>query len=650
MQAASRIAALIVIVLTAARAAVADPEAVAGAMDALRAGDWEEAAEDARPAGPVAQDIVTWHRLRAGLGESGEVMSFLERNPDWPGLDWLRRKSEPVIAEADDATVLAFFADGMPQTGTGALAHAAALERAGETGSAQAGIVLAWRTLTLGAGEQAEFLERHGELLAPHHEARLDMALWQGWERNARAMLPLVSDGWRALAEARLALAEEAPGVDTLIERVPGALADHPGLAYERFAWRVRKGRTLDALELLLSRSTSAASLGEPMAWADLRRRLARDAVQEGDAILAYRIASAHHIAPNDDYAYADLEWLSGYAALKLGNAERAAEHFERFRAAVSTPISLGRAGYWLGRAREAAGDEAGAAAAYALGARYQTSFYGLLAAERGGLPFDGALAGRQPYPDWRNASFTESSVYKAGILLLAAGELSLGERFLTHLAESLDEEELNRMGRMLEELGQPHVGVMLGKRAARAGLTIPAPYYPLHPMAEEDWPVPTELALAIARRESEFDPEVISGAGARGLMQLMPGTAREMAVDLGLDFSLARVLSDWRYNATLGTAYLAELVERFDGNPVMVAAAYNAGPSRPLRWIEENGDPRLGEVDVVDWIEAIPFAETRNYVMRVAESLPVYRARLGRDPHPVPFSEELKGRTLLGG
>jgi soluble lytic murein transglycosylase len=168
--------------------------------------------------------------------------------------------------------------------------------------------------------------------------------------------------------------------------------------------------------------------------------------------------------------------------------------------------------------------------------------------------------------------------------------------------------------------------------------------------MAEARWPVPAELALAIARRESEFDPRVVSGAGARGLMQVMPGTAREVAGRLGLGYDHDRLLTDWTYNAQLGTAYLAELVERFEGNPVLVAAAYNAGPSRPIRWIRELGDPRDPDADVVDWIEAIPFAETRNYVMRVTESLPVYRARLGRAPHPVPFTEELKGSILRGG
>jgi len=156
-------------------------------------------------------------------------------------------------------------------------------------------------------------------------------------------------------------------------------------------------------------------------------------------------------------------------------------------------------------------------------------------------------------------------------------------------------------------------------------------------------------LALAIARRESEFDPGVVSGAGAQGLMQVMPATAAEVARGLGLAHDPGRVLSDPAYNATLGAAYLAELAARFDGNPVMMSAAYNAGPSRPIRWMQENGDPRTGAVDVVDWIEHIPFNETRNYVMRVTESLPVYRARLGRDPHPLPFSRELVSDTLRG-
>ena len=187
----------------------------------------------------------------------------------------------------------------------------------------------------------------------------------------------------------------------------------------------------------------------------------------------------------------------------------------------------------------------------------------------------------------------------------------------------------------------------MVGKTAARRGLVVPGPYYALHPLAEMDLPVEEELALAIARRESEFDFGVTSGAGAEGLMQLMPGTARDVAGDLGLKHNRSKVLSDWRYNATLGSEYLAQLVRRFDGNVIMVSAGYNAGPGRPLRWREGYGDPRKPEMDMIDWVEHIPFREARNCVMRVAESLPVYRARLGKEPLPVAFSKELVSSTL---
>ena len=189
------------------------PRPLAAGLEAMRAGDWESAARRARADGPAAADVIEWHRLRAGRGTAAEVTGFLARNPDWPGLPLLRRRSEEAIAAADPATVRAFFAARDPQTGAGALAYAASLEAAGETGAAQAEVVRAWRTLPLSEETHARVLARHGALLAPHHTARLDMALWQGWEENARAMRPLVPEGWRALAAARLALHQDAPGV-----------------------------------------------------------------------------------------------------------------------------------------------------------------------------------------------------------------------------------------------------------------------------------------------------------------------------------------------------------------------------------------------------------------------------------------------------
>lgn len=645
----SRLLAVLLLVFSAAAAPAQEAgESLARAMQSLREGNWAAARIGARGDGQVAVDVILWHTLRAGRGDAVEVQDFIARNPDWPGMAYLREKSEVTMAEdGSPEEIRAFFADHLPQTGAGALALAKAQMNGGDEGAAQADIVLAWRTLAMSADERRKFVELWGDILRDHHPARLDMALWNGWTSNARGMLSLVDDDWKALAAARLALRNSAPGVDALIAAVPEDLADHPGLAYERFLWRVRKGRDSDAIELLLERSSSAAALGEPWAWASARRDLARERMQQGAVAEAYRIASSHYLVEGSDYAA--LEWLSGYLALRfLERPELAVEHFENFREAVWTPISVGRAGYWLGRAQEAAGNTEAAQEAYALGAAYQTSFYGLLAAERGGLPPNPDLAGTEEFPDWREADFTETSVFRAALLLLSAGETGLAERFLTHLAESLDREGMGQMGDMLAEMQRPHVEVMLGKRAAQFGIELPGPYYALHPdIVKTDFPVPKELVLAIARRESEFDPRVISGAGARGFMQLMPGTAQDVSRALGIDYDRDKLLSDPAYNARLGSTYLAGLARRFDGNVVMMAAGYNAGPGRPLRWMRTFGDPRKGEVDVIDFIEFIPFDETRNYVMRVAESLPVYRARLGRDPHPVPFSEELTGSTL---
>ena len=219
-----------------------------------------------------------------------------------------------------------------------------------------------------------------------------------------------------------------------------------------------------------------------------------------------------------------------------------------------------------------------------------------------------------------------------------------LAERFINHLAETLEDHEILQMTDFLEEFQKSHVLVTLGKRKASQGKSFPRPYFPTHPIINEGYSTPNQLSLAIARRESEFDPNLTSPVGALGLMQIMPRTAQEMAKKIGVPYDKKRMLSDWKYNALLGTTYLTELSERFNANPILVSIAYNAGPTRAENWSAILGDPRNTEVDIIDWIEMIPFAETRNYVMRTTESIPIYRARLGLDPLPVPFSDFLRG------
>ncbi|MBY6201756.1 lytic transglycosylase domain-containing protein [Maritalea mobilis] len=615
--------------------ALADAEALGLALDALAQGDLalvDEAVEAIDD--PVALDVVEWTRLRRGGADFADYVAFLERNPDWPGLEYLRARGEPSIPiDGDPEPVLDYFEDQAPQTGAGALALARALEAAGDTEAAHAEAIRAWTTMTMTGTQAGNLRDAYGSVLNDEslHLRRLDHLLWEGAEDRARAMFPLVPEGWRALAEARLALRERRPGVDDLIEAVPSDLRTHPGLAFERFLWRVRSGFWDTAGDLMAERSTSAEALGRPSAWADRRADLARDVAREGEFDLCYDYAANHFLSRDVDYlAFADLEWIAGYCALRAGNPETAIGHFQAFRDTVFSPISVGRAGYWLGRAHEALGNESEAAEAYALGADYQSSFYGQLSAERGGLPVDPAFLADEDYGDWRSADFTASTVFHAALILYEAGQRDLSERFLTHLTESLTRDEAGMLGDFALDLGEPHLALKIAKRAAQEGYEIMRAYYPIADLAEVDLPVPAAFALSIARRESEFDPNVVSYAGAIGLMQVMPGTGSDTADLLGIPFSEARLRTDPDYNLLLGSTYIAGLIERYGGNPVLVSAGYNAGPGRANQWIERFGDPRgLDEDAIIDWIEAIPFSETRNYIMRVTESLPIYEAQL---------------------
>ncbi|PTX57535.1 soluble lytic murein transglycosylase [Litoreibacter ponti] len=617
---------------------------LADAVAAAGAGDWQSV-DDLRPdiENQAARDVIGWMRLRGRQGDFEECRDFLARNGDWPGLPLLRLRCEYTIPrDGAAAPVLAFFGETLPQTGTGSLRLAAARKDTGRTGEATAEARRAWVTHVMSEAEHQAFVDRHGDALKDLHTVRLDMLLWEGAERAARRMFNLVPESRAKLALARIALRKDENGVDALIEAVPAALREDAGLAFERFIWRARKGRVEGAVEILMERSLSAKDLGRPIAWANRRRALARQLMRDGQFGLAYSVASQHFLDAGS--AFADLEWLAGFIALrKLDAPAEALIHFSRFEAAVATPISLGRAGYWLGRTHTALGDDAAAAEAYAEGASYQSSFYGQLAAEAAGLPRDPAMAGAEIFPDWTDAAFTTSSVFEAALQLDDAGLRSLAERFLVHLGESQSREGLGQLAQVALEREEPHIALMIAKQAARQGHELYEAYFPLAVPQGIYTQLPPEFPLAIARRESEFDPVVVSGAGAMGLMQLMPGTAQEMAGAVGEDYARDQLLEDPEYNARLGIAYLEELASRFADNPVLMSIGYNAGPSRAERWPELYGDPRAEDVDVIDWIEGIPFRETRNYVMRVTESFAPYRARLNGEVDDISLLKLLK-------
>ncbi len=613
------------------------------ALAAAAARDWDKALGLA-PAG-VAQDVIEWQRLRAGDGFLGEYEDFLARRSDWPGMPWLHQKGEVAVARSNTPErVIAYFAKDKPSTAQGSIALVKAHLAKGNADAAGVEARRAWVQLKFDAAAQAEMLALQPQALQSAHTKRMDMLLWDGRDAEARQMLPLVSSGWQALAKARMALRNMDDGVDTLIAAVPEAESGNAGLAYERFVWRARKGITDGAVALILERSISVSSLGRPDVWADRRIRLVRDLMQEGRMTEAYRIAASHRLTEGGDYA--DLEFLAGFIALrKLNDPMTARNHFQHLKQGVSTPISLSRAHYWEGRAEEAIGNLAAAQLAFQAGAKHQTAYYGLLSAEKLGLPLDAALLSDARPSDWRQAGFAGSSVLQAAQLLLAAGDLDLAKRFVLHLAESLGPTELDQLADFALQNNQPHIAVLVGKQAASRGVILPRAYFPVVGMVPDNLAVSRALALSIARRESEFNVGVVSPAGARGLMQVMPGTAKLMAEKTGKPYVLSQLTTDPAYNVGLGAAYLAQLVEEFGPAVALIASGYNAGPGRPRRWVTEFGDPRQAGVDVVDWVETIPFSETRTYVMRVVESLVIYRARLRGAAGVVNVSAELSGR-----
>ena len=608
--------------------------------------DWDVAYAIAEDAPALTKDVITWLRLRAGDAVFAEYQAFVAAHPDWPGLSRLRAASELTIDEVHEPTeVIAWFAADAPRTGEGAVRYAQALVAMDQMEDAKLVLRDAWINLRLTENGHDAMLAAFGDILAPYHVARTDELLWRSRRVEAERMLDVLPDGPRELVAARIGYLTRANDLIARVGAVPADLRQDAGLAYDRYSWLASRGERTDAIKILLDRSTSRAALGEPFRWSGWRRVLARWEMREGRAAQAYTLASRHYL--DEGSSYADLEWLSGYISLKyLGDPTQALGHFENAQRASNSPISLARMHYWIGRTYEVKGDIDAATLAYGAAAAYQTSFYGLLASEKLGRPLDASLSGADI--NWDGAAVFENEIVRAALMLLAGGERGAAVTFFATLGRTLNEEEIGQLGTYLSTINEEYYTLLLAKTAVTRGIIIPSIYFPLHDLVQMDLPVDASLSLSIARRESEFNIGIGSPVGALGLMQLMPATAEEVSNNLGLPYSRGRLTSDWEYNATLGAQYLAFLTEEFGPTPVMIAAGYNAGPSRPKRWMDERGDPRLREMDIIDWIEHIPFRETRNYVMRVTESIPIYEARLTGVTGAVRFTDLLLGSKPL--
>jgi len=622
------------------------------ALRAADAGDWSFVREARfNITHPVAKDLLLW-RIATSDARAlfSELHTALEELEGWPREDAIQREAEWKLAEADMGADLTagWYARREPVTGEGRVAWGEALIALGRVDEGREQIREAWRTQSLRQTYQSEVLREHGSFLtAEDHAERVDFLLWAGQRSLASALLPQLEAGERRVADARMRLAARSSGVDAAVDAVPASLQNNPGLVFERTRWRRRAGNTSGALDLALElpdAHTNTAAL-ESM-WSE-RKLIILDLMRERDHETAYRLAADNGMSAG--VSFADAEFLAGWIALvHLDRPEAALEHFNRLEAGVTTPVSLGRAKYWQGRAAEAAGDAPLARERFVAAAQHATTYYGQLAilalgpdAAELDLPADPVIT-----PDER-AAFAEREQILA---LRMLGELNQTFLFRTFAAHLEDRMETPAEQAMLADIALDHLRLREAVRAAKAGrmqgMILAERAYPLVEVPS-DAPVMADpsLTLSVIRQETEFDARAVSGAGARGMMQMMPATARATARQLGLPYAFEWLTDDPDYNMRLGMAHLQEVVDDYDGSLVMALAAYNAGGGRVRRWVQEYGDPRYGAIDPIDWVESLPFGETRNYVQRVIENLQVYRARRAGDT-AVPLGIE---RDMVG-
>jgi len=586
--------------------------------------------------------VAEWRRLQQSDSlPFRDYAAFLTAHPGWPGEAGMRRAAERRIDpnNYDPALVVTFFTRFAPLTAAGQTRYAEALASTGRIAEARSNAAAAWVTRGLSADDEARLMTRFGASMTPaDHDRRMERLLLDRATTAAARQIVNVSPDKRALAAARLALLRNDPDLDARIAAAGDAVNHDPGYMIERARYLRDRGNSQAArIWLAQSRDLAGAPFDTPF-FLDNLLSFAQAAAADGQYDLALAIAKHAEqafppgtrirdrpFAERDDYT--SLMWLAGTVALqKLGRYDDAMTMFDRYARAAQTPGTQTKGWYWAGRAAERGGKPDWAESFMNQAARHIDQFYGQLASERLGrdlaIPPEPA---RDVVRADDRAAFEASEIVRAARLLGRNGQWQDQTAFVRQIAANARTDSDHILaGDLARSMSRPDLGVMVSRAARTSGtpdpLRVGFPEVPVPPAMSGHW----TLIHAISRQESQFDRQATSRTGARGLMQLMPATAREQAGRMGLDYDQAR-LGDIGYNVMLGSAFFDRMLNYYGGNYVLAVASYNAGPGNVNKFIRANGDPRMRGVDVVDWIEAIPFAETRGYVQKVLENAVIY-------------------------
>ncbi|HEV2746028.1 MAG TPA: lytic transglycosylase domain-containing protein [Allosphingosinicella sp.] len=591
----------------------------------------------------ISSALARWNSLRQSDNlPFSSYASFLASYRGWPGETAMRKTAERAIDPngTRPGEVTAYFRILPPLTATGHARHAFALLAEGNPGAAREAARQAWHAGVLPIADESRLLSLFGASLTPQdHDRRIETLLDNGDLVSARRSLPYASPGRRAVYEARLALQNEAPDAASRLAMIGSAATTDAGVIMDRANWLREGHQSAAARSLLAQRRSLVTRPRDVEKWYETLLVMANGAANDRNWMTAYQIASQlddaypagtdvsrQSTGERDDYT--SLAWLAGTVALqRLNRPADAAAMFVRYARAGRSSQVLTKGYYWAGRAAQAAGQPAQAMNYFEQASRYPELFYGQLALERLGrtVPPPPIAAAYMPSPADRDA-FRRRELVEATRLLGQMGSWQDQSLFVRTLAENAETERDRVLtAELARQIGRPDLGVWVARSARNAG----SPFY-----VRAGWPdtsIPPaqshlwSLAQGIIRQESSFDRAAVSHAGARGMMQLMPGTARETAGKLGLPADLGRLTRDPQYNIMLGSHYFARLMDYWGGYAPLAVASYNAGPGNVRKWITANGDPRMPSVDIVRWIEEIPFSETKGYVQRVLENAVVY-------------------------
>ena len=578
-----------------------------------------------------ALNLIDWVRYYNGASDLTftDYVNYIIKNNNWPEIDNIKLKAESKIRFSDSASdIINFFKENDVQSGIGKIYLGNAYVSIGKKDKGIKLIREGYIEGSFGKTEQKQIVIKFKSFLdIEHHKKRISNLLWNKQYRTAQRLIKYVDKDYQKLYEARIGLISFSGGVDQLIANVPNQLRNDSGLVHDRINWRIKKKKFSSALSLLQEiNKNSSAELERPDKFWKLKNYSIRKLIAEHRYDEAYRLSINHGLKSNADIAAA--EWLAGWLSFSfLNDPATASLHFRNIYDISSRPISKARGSFWLARSYKELNKNEMAQEWFLESSKYNFTFYGQLANQYLGDQSQFIVNSYPETIDVNNPNSEMIEVYRAIYLLDELEEFKIMKKFIWSIARSDNTEERLRIAKLAKKLSRNDFAVQAGKFI----------YYDTLLLAPESFPsvqkpkfgkiiFPSQPFIhSVIRQESQFDPKAGSYAGAKGLMQLMPYTAKKLSKGLNLKYSKSRLTSDPEYNVILGSAYLDELLSKYDGSYILTLAAYNAGSSRVTRWIARYGDPRTNDIDPVDWIELIPFKETRNYVQRVMENLQVY-------------------------